>query len=335
MFSLFICGQYLSIYNDGDIVRRTQTAFRTELSEAVAEMKILISGSHGLVGNALIKSLEAQNHEVFQLVRRLPDSESEIEWNPDRYSIAIARLDGFDAVIHLAGESIAEGRWTEEKKRRIRDSRVKGTKLLSDALANLTSPPKTLICASAIGYYGDRGEEVLTEQSPPGKDFLSEVCVEWEQATQLASEKGIRVVNARFGIILSEDGGALAKMLTPFRLGIGGRIGSGNQWMSWIALDDVIGGIEYALTNESLRGPVNFVAPTPVRNMEFTKVLGKVLSRPTIFPVPEFGVRLAFGEMGDALLLSSQRVEPQRLKTAGYPFKYEVLGPALRHVIAK
>ena len=297
-------------------------------------MKILISGSHGLVGSALTKSLSAQDHEVFQLVRRLPDSESEIEWNPDRYSIAIARLEGFDAVIHLAGESIAEGRWTDEKKQRIRDSRVKGTKLLSDALANLTSPPKTLICASAIGYYGDRGDEVLTEQSPPGEDFLSEVCVEWEQATQLASEKGIRVVNARFGIILSEDGGALAKMLTPFRIGIGGRIGSGKQWMSWIALDDVIGGIEYALANESLRGPVNFVAPTPVRNIEFTKVLGKVLSRPTLFPVPEFGVRLAFGEMADALLLSSQRVEPQRLKAAGYPFKYEVLGPALRHVLS-
>ena len=297
-------------------------------------MKILVSGSHGLVGTALTKSLESQGHEVFSLVRYLPRSQSEIEWNPDRYSIAIASLEGFDAVVHLAGESIAEGRWTEEKKRRIRESRVKGTKLLSDALANLERPPKSLICASAIGYYGDRGDEPLTEESAPGNDFLSNVCIEWEQATEQASERGIRVINARFGIILSKDGGALAKMLTPFRLGIGGRIGSGKQWMSWIALDDVIGAIEYALVNESLHGPVNFVAPNPVRNSEFTKALGKVLSRPTLFPIPEFGVRLAFGEMADALLFSSQRVEPQQLKTAGYQFRYDGLAAALRHVLS-
>ncbi len=299
-----------------------------------AQLKVLFSGSHGLVGTALIKSLEVQGHEIFRLVRQLPHSESEIEWNPDRYSIAISRLEGFDAVVHLAGESIAEGRWTEEKKRRIRDSRVKGTKLLSDALANLERPPKSLICASAIGYYGDRGDELLTEESAPGNDFLAGVCVEWEKATELAAEKGIRVVNTRFGIILSKDGGALAKMLTPFRLGIGGRVGSGKQWMSWIVLDDAVGAIEFALANESLRGPVNFVAPNPVRNSEFTKTLGKVLSRPTLFPIPEFGVRLAFGEMADALLLSSQRVEPQRLKTAGYQFRYEVLASALRHVLS-
>lgn len=296
-------------------------------------MKILVSGSHGLVGTALAKSLEPQGHEIVRLVRYLPGSESEIEWNPDRYSIAIARLEGLDSVVHLAGESIAEGRWSEEKKRRIRDSRVKGTKLLSDALANLERPPKSLICASAIGYYGNRGDELLTEESSPGSDFLSKVCVEWEEATQLAAEKGIRVVNARFGIILSKDGGALAKMLTPFRLGIGGRVGSGKQWMSWIALDDVVGGIVYALANESLRGPVNFVAPNPVRNSEFTKALGRVLSRPTLFPIPEFGVRLAFGEMADALLLSSQRVEPQRLNKAGFQFQYTQLESALRHVL--
>ena len=296
-------------------------------------MKVLISGSHGLVGSVLTRSLETQGHEVFRLVRYLPGSESEVEWNPDRYSIAIARLEGFDAVVHLAGEGIAEGRWTEEKKQRIRDSRVKGTKLLSDALANLERPPKSLICASAIGYYGNRGDEQLTEESPPGDDFLANVCVEWEQTTQEAADKGIRVVNARFGIILSKDGGALAKMLTPFRLGIGGRVGSGKQWMSWIALDDVIGAIEYALANESLRGPVNYVAPNPVRNSEFTKTLGKVLSRPTLFPIPEFGVRLAFGEMADALLLSSQRVDPQRLIKAGFQFQYTQLESALNHVL--
>jgi uncharacterized protein (TIGR01777 family) len=296
-------------------------------------MKILISGSHGLVGEALIKSLEPEGHEIFRLVRHYPGSSSEIEWSPDRYSIALSLIEGFDAVVHLAGESIAEGRWTEEKKRRIRESRVKGTKLLSDALANLTDPPKTLISASAIGYYGDRGDELLTETSPPGNDFLSQVCVEWEQATLHATQMGIRVVNARFGIILAKNGGALKKMLPPFRMGLGGRIGSGKQWMSWIALNDVVGGIKLALTNDSLKGPANFVAPNPVRNAEFTKTLGKALSRPTLFPIPAFGVRLAFGEMADALLLSSQRGEPTKLQDHQYPFSYPQLEPALRHIL--
>ena len=298
-------------------------------------MKILISGSSGLVGTALIKSLETEGHEIYRLVRYAPHSEVEVEWSPDRYSIALARIEGFDAVVNLAGESIAEGRWTEDKKRRIRDSRVKGTKLLGDALANLTKPPRTFVCASAIGYYGNRGDEILTETSAPGNDFLAEVCVEWEQATALATEKGIRVVNARFGVILDAHGGALAKMLPPFRMGIGGKIGNGKQWMSWIALDDVVGALESALANETLSGPVNFVAPNPVTNSEFTKTLGKVLSRPTLFPIPAFGVRLVFGEMADALLLSSQRVEPARLKATGYEFQYSQLRGALRHVLQK
>lgn len=296
-------------------------------------MKLLISGSHGLVGKALVKSLEAAGHEIFRLVRHAPGPDSEIEWSPDRYSIALARLEGFDAVINLAGESIASGRWDEEKKRKIRESRVKGTKLLSDALANLARPPKTLISASAIGYYGNRGDELLTETSPPGDDFLAGVCVEWEKATAHAAEKGIRVVNTRFGIILDSEGGALAKMLTPFRMGVGGKIGSGKQWMSWIALDDVVGAIDHALVSETVKGPVNFVAPNPVRNAGFTKTLGRVLSRPTIFPIPAFGARLVFGEMGDALLLSSQRVEPVRLKEAAYQFDYPQLEGALSHVL--
>jgi hypothetical protein len=297
-------------------------------------MKLLISGSHGLVGKALVKSLEAGGHEIFRLVRHAPVSDSEIEWSPDRYSIALARLEGFDAVVHLAGESIASGRWDEDKKRKIRESRLKGTKLLSDALANLARPPKTLISASAIGYYGNRGEELLTETSPPGNDFLAGVCVEWENATEHATAKGIRVVNTRFGIILACEGGALAKMLTPFRMGVGGKIGSGKQWMSWIALDDVVGGIEHVLVRETVKGPINFVAPNPVRNAEFTKTLGRVLSRPAIFPIPAFGVRLMFGEMADALLLSSQRVEPKRLNEAGYQFSYSVLEAALKHVLS-
>jgi uncharacterized protein (TIGR01777 family) len=298
-------------------------------------MKILISGSHGLVGSALIQSLEAQGHEVFRLVRYAPNSRSEIEWSPDRYSIALARIEGFDAVVSLAGESIAEGRWTDEKKRRIRESRVKGTKLLGDALANLTAPPRTFICASAIGYYGNRGDELLTEESARGDGFLSDVCAEWEQATSLAAEKGIRVVNSRFGIILDQEGGALKKMLPPFRMGVGGKLGSGKQWMSWITLDDVVGALNFALTNEAVRGPVNYVAPNPVTNVEFTKTLGEVLSRPTLFPVPAFAIKLLFGEMGEALLLGSQRVKPTRLEQAAYEFKHAQLEQGLRAVLQK
>ena len=298
-------------------------------------MKILIGGSHGLVGTALIKSLEAQGHEIFRLVRHAPTSKTEVEWSPDRYSIALARIEGFDAVVNLAGESIAEGRWTDDKKRRIRESRVKGTKLLGDALANLTVPPKSFVCASAIGYYGNRGDELLTESSAPGDNFLAKVCAEWEDATALATEKGIRVMNARFGVILDTNGGALKKMLPPFRMGVGGRIGSGKQWMSWIALDDVIGGIQFALANDSMKGPVNFVAPVPVTNAEFTKTLGKVLSRPTIFPIPAFAIKLLFGEMGEALLLGGQRVAPERLVAEGFEFSYPQLDPALAHILAK
>ena len=298
-------------------------------------MKILISGSNGLVGSALMNSLKGDGHDVFALVRRAPHADAEVEWYPERGSLALARLEGMDAVVHLAGESIAEGRWTDERKRSIRESRVKGTTVLSEALANLKHPPQTLLCASAIGYYGDRGDEILTEESVPGNDFLANVCIEWERATRTAAEKGIRVVNLRFGIILSAEGGALAKMLPPFRMGAGGRIGSGKQWMSWIALDDVVGVIKFALASDALRGPVNVVAPNPVTNAEFTKTLGKVLSRPTLFPIPAFGLRLAFGEMADALLLSSQRVEPVKLKQTGYHFRYSELETALRRVLSK
>jgi uncharacterized protein (TIGR01777 family) len=293
-------------------------------------MKILISGSHGLVGSALKSSLQNDGHEVFALVRRAPHSAVEVEWYPDRGSLALSGMEGMDAVFHLAGESIASGRWTAEKKERIRDSRVKATTVLSEALGNLREPPKTLISASAIGYYGDRGDLILTEASAAGNDFLAGVCVEWENATQSATQKGIRVVKTRFGIILSKDGGALAKMLTPFRMGVGGRVGSGKQWMSWIALDDVVGALKVVMSNDTLSGPINFVAPNPVTNAEFTKTLGKALSRPTFFPIPAFGVRLAFGEMADALLLSSERVAPARLKEAGYEFIRPTLEDALR-----
>lgn len=297
-------------------------------------MKILVSGSHGLVGSALIKSLTDDKHEVVRLVRSgNPASASEIEWHPDQDRIDAQRLEGLDAVIHLAGESIASGRWTDEKKRAIRDSRVKGTALLSKTLAQLAKPPSVFLSASAIGYYGNRGDEVLNEQSQPGSDFLSSVCVEWEEATGPASKKGIRTVNARFGIILDAHGGALAQMLTPFRMGVGGRVGDGKQWMSWIALDDVVAGLKSLLIDETTHGPVNFVAPNPVTNAEFTRTLGRVLSRPTFFPVPAFGARLAFGEMADALLLSSQRVEPKVLNDKRFTFQWPTLEPALRHLL--
>ena len=290
-------------------------------------MKILVSGSHGLVGKALLRSLTIDGHDVVRLERG-------VQWHPDRGTMDANQLQGFDAVVHLAGESIASGRWTDEKKRAIRDSRVNGTALLSTTLAQLSQPPALFLSASAIGYYGDRGDDLLTESSPPGKDFLAGVCVEWENATRPAAEKRIRTVCARFGIILDAHEGALGKMLTPFRMGIGGRVGDGKQWMSWIALEDVINGLKFVLANQTIGGPVNYVAPNPVTNAEFTKTLGRVLSRPTLFPIPEFGARLAFGEMADALLLSSQRVVPTVLNDNGFQFTLPTLEDALRNILA-
>jgi len=290
-------------------------------------MKILLSGSHGLVGKALLRSLTGDGHDVVRLERG-------VQWHPDRAATAANQLEGFDAVIHLAGESIASGRWTDEKKRAIRDSRINGTALLSKTLAQLSRPPAIFLSASAIGYYGDRDDELLSESSPPGRDFLAGVCVEWENATRPAAEKGIMTVCTRFGIILDSHGGALAKMLTPFRMGIGGRVGNGKQWMSWIALEDVINGLKFLIADQTINGPVNFVAPNPVTNSEFTKTLGRVLSRPTFLPIPEFGVRLAFGELADALLLSSQRVEPGVLKNKGFVFTWSTLDAALRNILA-
>ena len=299
-------------------------------------MKILMSGSHGLVGKALTKSLTNDGHEVVRLVRHNRSLGAlEVEWDPNQGRIDAEHLEGHDVVVHLAGESIAGGRWTDQKKRAIRDSRVNGTRLLSESLARLSRPPSLFLSASAIGYYGDRGDELLTEASAPGNDFLANVCVEWENATRPAVEKGIRTVHARFGIILDAEGGALAKMLTPFRMGIGGRVGDGKQWMSWVALDDVVNGLRFLMEEPSTRGPVNFVAPNPVTNAEFTKTLGQALSRPTLFPVPVFAARLAFGEMADALLLSSQRVEPRVLKENSFLFSWPTLEPALKHLLAR
>ncbi|MCZ6676268.1 MAG: TIGR01777 family oxidoreductase [Candidatus Poribacteria bacterium] len=297
-------------------------------------MNILITGSTGLIGSALVPSLITDDHRVTRLVRSKPlPGEAEVHWNPEAGEIDTDSFKAFKAVVHLAGENIAGGRWTAERKARIRDSRVQGTRLLSESLANLTQPPKVLVCASAIGYYGDRGEEILNEESPSGTGFLPEVCREWETATEPATQSGIRVVHLRFGVVLSAAGGALAKMLFPFRLGVGGRIGSGRQYMSWIALDDGAGAIRHALITDTLEGPVNVVAPHPVTNREFTKILGRVLGRPTVFPMPAFAARLALGEMAEALLLSSARVEPARLLATGYEFHYPELEAALQHLL--
>jgi uncharacterized protein (TIGR01777 family) len=286
------------------------------------------------MGSALVPTLIAGGHAVTRLVRSTPrPGQAEIPWNPAARSIGTPALEGLDAVVHLAGDNIASGRWTAAKKASIRNSRVQGTTVLCEALAQLVKPPNVLLSASAIGYYGDRGETILREESPPGRGFLAEVCQAWEAATAPAAQRGIRVVHLRFGMVLSPAGGALAKMLTPFRLGLGGVIGTGKQYMSWIALDDVLGAIHHALNTEALQGPVNVVAPSAVTNREFTMTLGKVLRRPTRFPLPAFAARLMFGEMADALLLASTRVVPARLVASEYTFRHAALAEALQHLL--
>ena len=291
-------------------------------------MKILVSGSSGLVGSALTFNLLSDGHQVFRLVRS--KQEDGIYWNP-KEPMDSAAMEGFDAVVHLAGENIAEGRWNAEKKRRIRESRIDGTKHLSQTLAALKSPPRAFLSASASGYYGSRGDEVLTEESPAGTGFLSSVCTEWEAATEPLKEKGVRVVLLRFGIILSDKGGALQKMVTPFKFGAGGRIGSGKQYWSWIDLDDVVRIIELAISNEAIQGPVNVGTPNPVTNREFTEALARVLNRPAIVPIPAFAARAAFGEMADEMLLSSCRMDPAKLVAQGYTFGYPDIESSLRH----
>jgi uncharacterized protein (TIGR01777 family) len=296
-------------------------------------MKILVTGSTGLVGSVLVPSLRSKGHEVLRAVRSSPKGADEIEWDPERDKIEVSKLTELDAAVHLAGESVAGGRWTDEKKRRILESRVKGTRLLSETLARLNPKPKVLVSASAIGYYGSRGSEVMTEESTTGEGFLAGVSRQWESSTVAAAEAGIRVVVLRIGVVLSAKGGALGKMLPPFKLGLGGKVGDGTQYMSWIAIEDVVGIIEHALEDETLSGPVNTVAPNPVTNAEFTKALGSAISRPTIFPFPAFAARLAFGEMADETLLSSIRVLPQRLTKSGYKFRYSNLDDALRNAL--
>jgi uncharacterized protein len=290
------------------------------------DQRILVSGVSGPIGKALLPKLRKRGR-IVRLVRGTVTGNDQISWNPAQ-ALPPQQVEGFDIVIHLAGETIV-GRWNAAKKARIRDTRVQGTKTLVESLTKTAHPPRVFICASAIGYYGDRGDELLREESAPGSDFLAQVCREWETATQPATNAGIRTVNTRFGVILSRDGGALPKMLPPFRMGVGGRIGTGRQWMSWIHIADVVGAIEHALDNPSVSGAVNVVGPNPAMNAEFTRTLARALHRPAIFPMPSFAARLAFGEMGDALLLASQRVEAAKLTANGYRFQFEDLSAAL------
>ena len=297
-------------------------------------MNILVTGSHGFIAHALIPSLLGGGNSVRPLVRSSADrNRGEFSWNPYRREIDEGAFDGIDAVIHLAGESIAEGRWTSEKKRRILESRSVPTRFLAEKIAASRTPPSVFICASAIGYYGDRGEELLTEGSAPGSDFLANVCLEWEAATAPASANNVRIVNLRFGLILSAGGGALQKLLMPFKLGVGGRLGSGNQYWSWIALDDVIGAIGHVLTAQSVEGPVNVTGPNAVTNKEFTGALAKVLHRPALFPAPGAALRLALGEMADALLLSSANVRPEKLTRSDFRFRHQDLGATLTYLL--
>jgi uncharacterized protein len=298
-------------------------------------MNIAITGSTGMVGRALTEALVADGHSVRPVVRRPgPNPEREIRWDPAGGTIDAAAFNDIDAVVHLAGEGVASHRWSSDVKKRILDSRVLGTRLLCETLASLSVKPSVLVSASAVGYYGDRGAELLDESSTPGEGFLADVCQQWEAATTAARDANVRVVNLRIGVVISTKGGALASMLTPFRMGVGGVLGSGRQYISWITLDDLVRAIVFALGAAALSGPVNATAPDAVTNREFTKTLGHLLHRPTVATMPAFVARMVFGEMADEMFLSGSRVVPRALQAAGFSFQHPVLEPALRHVLS-
>jgi uncharacterized protein len=299
---------------------------------ALDSARVLISGASGLLGGALVPTLQSRGFAITRLVRGTPTSEDQIHWVPNR-TIDPESVSGFDAIIHLAGESVAT-RWSDARKAKIRESRITSTRHLAQALAQTSKRPRVLITASAIGYYGDRADEILNEKSTPGSGFLAEVCREWETANQPATDAGIRTVQLRTGVVLSSKGGALKKMLPPFRMGVGGNLGSGRQWMSWIPIQDWLGAVHHILKNDLLQGPVNMVGPKPVTNAEFTQTLASELHRPAIFPVPAVAAKLLFGQMAEEVLLASQRVEPARLVTSGYPFQYSDLAKALENCLA-
>jgi len=298
-------------------------------------MKILITGASGLVGTELQKSFAEKGYEMLLASRSEPKDDKHIQWSIEEGFAEPEKLEGIDVVVHLAGENVSGGlRWSDEKKKAIRDSRVLGTRNVVDAISKLKEKPKVFVASSAIGFYGERGDEEVTESSAAGDNFLADVSKSWEAESRRAEDAGIRTVLLRTGIVLSKDGGALGTMLTPFKLGVGGVVGSGKQWMSWISMEDEIAIINFVIENENIRGAVNAVSPNPVTNQEFTKTLGDVLYRPTFLPLPEFAVSMVFGEMGDALLLASTKVIPKRLTDAGFEFKYPDLKPAIENAVA-
>ena len=294
-------------------------------------MKVLITGSSGLIGSALAKSLTSNGHDVIRLLRHSFANDSPV-WGPENGVMDLADVGEINAVVHLAGENIADGRWSGSKKNRILNSRVRGTKLLAEYFADSDQKPQVIISASAVGFYGDRGTEIVDEESNAGKSFLANVCVQWEDALNAAVEMGIRVVKVRFGTVLSINGGALKKMLLPFKIGAGGVIGSGKQYMSWVSIDDAVEMIQFAIANDSIQGPINLVTPNAISNRKFTRTFGQVLHRPTIFPLPAFAIRIALGEMADELLLNSTRVFPKKLVESGYKFLQPELSQALDHL---
>ncbi len=312
----------------GDVMRHEQ-------AKNLGRMKVVVSGASGLVGTALTAFLETGGHEVVRLVRGAPRGAGEIAWDPAAGTIDARALEGADAVIHLSGENVSAGRWTDERKRRIVESRASSTELLSKAIAGLDRKPRVLLSASAIGIYGSRGDEPLEEDSAPGSDFLADVCRRWEGATSAASDAGIRVACLRFGVVLSPKGGALAKLLPLFQLGMGGRVGDGRQYMSFVGLTDAVYAAHHVLATPSLSGPVNVVGPEPVTNRELTSVLAKVLGRPAFLPVPRAAIELAFGEMGRETVLASQRVSPKRLIETGYAFEHPSLEDTLRFELGR
>jgi uncharacterized protein (TIGR01777 family) len=298
-------------------------------------MHVAVTGSTGLIGSALVRLLAAEGHTVTRLTRSQPSQPDQVRWDPAGGSIDAGALAAADAVVHLAGKAIASGRWTGKAKREIRESRVRGTRLLAETMAGLTDGPRVLVCASGIHYYGDRGDEVVTERSGPGVGFLAEVCQAWEAAADPARAAGLRVVHVRTGLSQTRQGGSLPKQLPLFRLGLGGRFGSGRQWWSWVSLDDVLGIYRHALVGDGLEGAVNATAPNPVTNAEFTTTLARVLGRPALAPVPKFGPRLALGEMADELVFSSIRVLPEAATASGYRFRWPELEPVLRHLLQR
>ncbi len=339
-------GRLGDLFGRGVARRKLESTFRYRHRVLAADLdiharglprsqRILVTGSTGLVGRSLVAFLESGGHEVHRLTRRPAGNEREIQFHPVRGAAHPSQMEGFDAVIHLAGDPIAQGRWTPAKKALIRDSRVPFTRRLAETLGALRKPPSVLVSASATGYYGDRGDRILRESDPPGEGFLPEVCLEWEGATDAAAHAGIRVVQLRTGLVLAPNGGALEPMLLPFSLGLGGRLGSGRQYWSFIALDDLLYLIHHILATESIRGPVNATSPEPVTNAEFTRILAHVLKRPAFLPVPAFVLELALGPMTEPLLLASARVNPEKLLDSGFHFRYASLEHALRHGLGR